>query len=263
MTSLDPGEFHRLVTQATDVLNPTPPPLPDILTRARRRRRRRTSFAVTGAVALAGAAAAAIAVVATPGTDDTSNLRPAAPAPATTPPSSASVRFGSMTVTLPDGWSVLSRNSHAGATNTMFTPPAYVPAGEVMCIGPRGASDQPLCPGLEFARGGIYGSGGSAFVAHQPDGWYQVADVENCPNDNGTLPGGTFDGVRTTGAPIHTGFAPVGGKTAVYDEYQAHCDGGFAFTPRSWYLPTSKYRVIDYLSHAQTAWVLAHIHWTK
>jgi hypothetical protein len=169
-----------------------------------------------------------------------------------------------MTVTLPTGWSVVSRYSNPGGTDTQLSPAVTYPAYEDMCIAPDSNHGRQVlnCAGLDFERGAVFGDTSRLFTPHQPDGWYDVIDVLPCPVGE-MLPNGNLNAIHGDGAPTSSGFKPVGDKTAVFDEYHAHCDSGFAFSPRSWYLPTSKYRVIDYLDHAQTAWILAHIHWTK
>jgi hypothetical protein len=279
---LDPQQLRDLLTEATDLLDPTPPMRTDLRRERSRRRHRRIAVTIGAAGAVAAAAAAVLAVVVVP-SGGSQRLRapvlPADAASATGTPSPAAsanptpsstvtpgerIEFGAMTVTLPAGWSVQRRASIPAGVDHWGASPEPHGAGEWMCVGPGGDQGPALfgsagCNGVKFERGVVSGAGNTLFTAHQPDGWYTATDVQACLPKHSAYPAGKFDGVRPTGKPIRTGFAPVGDRTAIFDEWSAHCDSGFTFTPRSWYLPQSVYRILDLYNNPDTDWILQHI----
>jgi hypothetical protein len=63
-------------------------------------------------------------------------------------------------------------------------------------------------------------------------------------------PGGDYGPIRSDPA------APVGDRTAVYDEWAAVCDSGATFNPRAWHLSDEQLLIIDVTEHPETEGVL-------
>lgn len=203
------------------------------------------------------AAAAAVTAVALCGTATTSCSgaanRPAAratqPAPSSTlsdltakpslPTSPASmvvtakVSIGPMQLTLPHGW---RSNAASSFTN--------------LCIGPPGKARPGVfgCDGLAVWYGWdgyLPGNEEGSFDRAHP-GWYRATDVEPCPVDPTNGPD-HLNGIRDDGLVGAESLRPVGNRKAYFYQWRAHCDDGYRFSPRAWYLPASKLLVFDYL----------------
>ena len=130
------------------------------------------------------------------------------------------------------------------------------------------------CGGLDayyawtgFAPGREQGN----FLTDGP-GWYHATDVQPCPVEPTSGPDG-LNGIHE-GALLEHRLAPVGSHRADYYRWAAHCDNGFRFTPRAWFLPQSKVVVFDYLDNAESSrllstaafdsgrWTMAYLHAT-
>jgi hypothetical protein len=230
----------------------------------RRQRRVRLLAAATGVLLVSAAATVGIRTATTsqpPAAPAIVTASPVAPTSAPTHrpgPAPQRITFGSLTFTLPPGWTI-SEHESAGPTTNPVTG-ERMPAHESMCIRPAKVSFGGLCPGLQFDRGWIPGAEGRTFTPHQPDGFLESTGVSPCPvgdPDNG--PGG-FNGIRTDPPePVETGFRPVGDRTAVFDRWSAHCDSGLILIPRSWYLPQSMIRILEIAPHPETTALLADV----
>jgi hypothetical protein len=243
-----------------------------VIARGHRRRRRSRVIAVAAALAIVAGGATAALTVGSARNEDT--LRPIPPATASPgevgrtsgpAPTGRRVTFGAMTITLPVGWDVVERRPIPAGS--FFDGQAH-PAGETMCVAPAGNRGPQTfgCAGLRFDRGAIVGSELKAFTAHQVAGWYFATDVQPCPVNGQPNGPDSLNGIRwgipgrpDTAGPRTSGFLPVGDRTAYYDQWAAYCESGYTFTPESWYLPTSQYRIIDFIPHRETAAILRTI----
>jgi hypothetical protein len=65
-----------------------------------------------------------------------------------------------------------------------------------------------------------------------------------------------LNGVRDDGLAAKEALRPVGNRSAYFYQWRAHCDDGYRFAPRAWYLPASKILVFDYIGTASADAVL-------
>jgi hypothetical protein len=254
-----------LVREALADLAPTAPADSSALAgvhRAIGRRRRRQHVArAVAAVALAAAAIGTGALVLRAEDDNVQvgnggDGRPTTTETTTAPEPDASGRitFGPVTFQLPEGWHQIDHRNTRGEEAS----------GESMCIGPlpNGYPRWDDCGGLLIYQGDFLpGNEGRPYERDSLWGWYHNTDVAQCPFSPGPLGGGApDDGVQvpTEGmAPIDSGTAAMGDRTAYYDQWSAVCESGQSFQPRAWYLPTSKVLILDVTGHPETEDFLA------
>ncbi|MCW2758173.1 MAG: hypothetical protein JWO46_1919 [Nocardioidaceae bacterium] len=167
------------------------------------------------------------------------------PAP-TTP--AGSIRVGPVTLVPPAGWQVIRDIPYPG--KGPFD----------LCLAPKGASPYVSgCAGvLVYWGADIPGAEMSTYQPNQADGWYHASDVEPCPIGRKSTEG-DLNGIKTGGAPVEDGLRPVGLHQASYDRWKVSCDDGSTFTPEAWYLPKTGLLVQDFLSHPETAGILASV----
>ncbi|ADP82886.1 hypothetical protein [Pseudofrankia inefficax] len=257
------NDLARLLRAAATDMPDNPFRAEEVRTRAglHRRRQRRTVL-VAG---LAAVAAGAVAVVFGLGLGDdtgpttivpakTSTATPPSAPPTTTPPAppprDGRVHlFGGVSLIPPKGWTV-SASGDSGDMQVCLVPPVSQYAG-LPCDG-----------GIELQSGSVVGQEGAPFQAHQPWGWYQGSGQAPCPTPpadgtNGAVneiwPGAapTSGDPESPGGPslVEQGAWTVNGYTGAYDKWAAHCDNGFTFYPRSWYLPDVPFQVLDPIGH--------------
>jgi hypothetical protein len=163
------------------------------------------------------------------------------------------VAFGGMTFELPDGWEVISQNEDEGL--------------ESMCVGPAGNPYPQYdgCSGLTLHHGDrLPGHELDEYQDHGPWGWYHETDVSPCP-DRAYAPGEPLNGIQQTEAgyaPVESGERPIGGRTAVYDRWDARCESGFTFSPRGWHVNDEQVLIFDVLGQPETEAVLYSVRWT-
>jgi len=107
------------------------------------------------------------------------------------------------------------------------------------------------CAGLDVWYGWdgyLPGNEQAGFERAHP-GWYHATDVQPCPVKPTDGPD-KLNGVRDDGLTASETLRPVGNRSAYFYQWHAHCDDGYRFAPRAWYLPTSKVLVFDYVGDA-------------
>jgi hypothetical protein len=228
-----------------------------------RRRRRQHVARIAAAVVVLALAAGTTAVVlqaeddpADYGTDGSTPSTETTPTTPDTAEGGAPARrsLGPVSFELPEGWYVLDDRNTGNEEAS----------GRSMCIGPLPTSyprwDE--CGGLLLYQGDFLpGNEGGLYEDHQPWAWYHNNDVAQCPFAPSEGVGDPSDQVVPGPEgmePIAQGFAPVGDKTAVYDQWKAYCEqSGESFEPRAWYLPESQVVVLDVTDHPETEEFLA------
>jgi hypothetical protein len=219
--------------------------------RAITRRRRRRAVARTGVAAVLLAAVATAGVVAVAGGNEPSETDMGTPTTTTTDTVAPGgrLRFGPVSLDLPDGWVERFRVPGTGPDGT----------GESLCIAP--AADEPPegtdCAGLMLHRG--YLPGDETFSYEEEPGWSQATDVERCPTGDGV------DDVVVTGpqgASRQEEDRPVGDKDAEWTEWAAECSSGATFTPEAWLLPDVRVLVVEVLDRDETEGILASFEFT-
>lgn len=167
---------------------------------------------------------------------------PSAFAPSATPTSTpaaptTTVSIGPLRLALPHTWSVDS-------TRTSFAN---------ICIDPPGEHPPAVfgCGGLDIWYGwdGYLPGNEMASFGRKHPAWYHATDVQPCPVKPTDGPDG-LNGIRTDGLDGAESLRPVGNRTAYFYQWRAHCDDGYRFAPRAWYLPASKILVFDYVGNA-------------
>lgn len=156
--------------------------------------------------------------------------------PTATPPDrSTEVAFGPLQLHLPAGW---ERSDYEPFTT--------------LCVQPIGHPAAVFgCGGLAVSwgwNGYLPGNEMTTFTRSHP-GWYHATDVQPCPVDPTKGPN-NLNGIRDDGLVGHESLRPVGGRTAYFYQWQAHCDSGYKFSPRAWYLPASKVLIFDYVGNS-------------
>jgi hypothetical protein len=167
----------------------------------------------------------------------------------TTRPPSDRVSFGDISFELPAGWEVIRSDTDS------------------MCVGPAG-NPYPRyddCSGLELYRGDpLPGNELGEYQDHGPWGWYHQTDVSPCP-DRPYEPGQPLDGIQPTDAgydPVESGERQIGGRTAVYDKWEARCErSGFTFHPRAWHVDEGQILIVDVLGNPETEDILDSVRW--
>jgi hypothetical protein len=159
------------------------------------------------------------------------------------------VSFGGLSFVLPAGWEVVRSETDS------------------MCVGPAGNPYPQYdgCSGLQLHHGDpLPGFELDEYQDHGPWGWYHETDVSPCP-DRPYDPAQPLDGIQPTEAgydPVETGERPVGGRTAVYDRWEARCElSGFAFSPRGWHVDDGQILIFDVLGQPETEQVLDSVRW--
>lgn len=121
-----------------------------------------------------------------------------------------------------------------------------------LCLEPPG-KDVPRifgCGGLDIWYGWdgyLPGNENANFERAHP-AWYHATDVQPCPV-NPTDGPDHLNGIRDDGLVGTETLRRVGDRTAYFYEWNAHCDDGYRFSPRAWYLPASKILVFDYVGN--------------
>ena len=138
----------------------------------------------------------------------------AGPSPTVPAGSSRPVRFGTLTVPVPAG-------AVAKADGTLL---CLTLQGDARC------SLEILDVGRTLDAGGSV----SAPAPGEPNGWWWGPGAPTCGE------GGSISPV-TASTVVDKGFRPLGDKTAAYGSWQVSCaDPGLSFSPRLWWLPTSR-----------------------
>jgi hypothetical protein len=218
-----------------------------------RRRRRRAATRVSALIVVVGVAVGLLAGRGGDGQGTVENPPASGEAPSTAPttppPGATRVPFGDVTFLLPAGWVVAHQGGDAGA--------------ETMCIAPAGNSGPRYedCAGLLLYHGDLPGYRGGRYVRDGTWGFAHGEEPAPCPVASPD-PGTGADDVVVAGAvgkrPIDTGLRDVGDHRADYDQWFARCrESNFTFTPRAWYLPTSRVVILDVLGHPETGDILA------
>lgn len=218
-----------------------------------RRRHRRAATRVTALILVLGVAAGVLAgrtgehrrSVETPPASETPGP---SIGPTTTAPGATRVPFANVSFVLPPGWEVVQQGGKAGA--------------ETMCVAPAGNPEPRYdgCGGLALYHGELPGYHGARYVRDGDWGFAHAKEPAPCPVR--TADPGTGADVVVAGSvgkrPIDTGLRNVGNHKANYDQWFARCRGShFTFTPRAWFLPTSRVVILDVLGHPETEDILA------
>ncbi|MBV9369932.1 MAG: hypothetical protein JO074_08885 [Frankiales bacterium] len=128
-----------------------------------------------------------------------------------------------------------------------------------LCVAPPGKSRPAVfgCNGLDIWYGwdGYLPGNEMAIFERAHPGWYHATDVQPCPVDP-TKGRDGLNGIRDDGLAGTESLKPVGDHTAYFYQWHAHCDSGYKFSPRAWYLPTSKVLIFDYMGNATADAVL-------
>ena len=145
---------------------------------------------------------------------------------------------GPLILDVPAGWRAVSSG-------------ASIPDFSEACIEP--ATPRPAmfgCAGLDvfwnWTRTGYLPGNESTSFTVGP-GWYSATDVQPCPVDPNKGPSG-LNGVRPD-AGMTQSLRPVGDRKADYYQWTAHCDSGYKFRPRAWYLPVSQVVMFDRIEY--------------
>jgi hypothetical protein len=225
----------------------------------RRRRRAAARVAAVAAVALVAVGVGTLATGRDQRSDvstqpaETTTSEPDASAAAPTVGQTGRVTFGGASFEVPEGWEVTSYDDGVAEDVTMGPDRGY----ESLCIGAPG-DEQDSCGAIAMYHGDtLPGGEGQPYQDHGAWSWHQGNDVALCP----LTPSGGVDYVQPAGgdyAPIRSdAAAPVGDRTAVYDEWAAVCDSGPTFNPRAWHLSDEQFLIVDVIGHPQTDDVLA------
>jgi len=194
--------------------------------------------AMIAAILLAGGAAAGCTGGASrPVAGTTESPSPStstSPSPTATQTVATHVAIGPMQLALPHGWRSDTRSSFS---HLCIEPPSK---------GPRALG----CGGLEVWYGwdGYLPGNELASFGRDHPGWYHATDVQPCPVDPTNGPDG-LNGIHDEGLVGGETLRPVGDRQAYFYQWHAHCDGGYRFSPRAWYLPVSKLVVFDYVGN--------------
>jgi hypothetical protein len=212
-----------------------------------RRRRRRAAGRVAAALLAVGLIAGGGVVIGGVRRDGESRV-------ATRPPTTGDTRqvtFAGMSLDLPEGWEVISRDV----------------SEDRMCIGPAGNPYPRFheCSGLELHHGDpLPGNELDEYQDHGPWGWYPDTDVNPCPNQPYD-PGQQLDGIQSTGAgydPVETDEVEVGGRPAAYDRWAARCErSGYTFSPRAWHLDDEQILIVDVVGRDEVDAIIESIRW--
>lgn len=180
----------------------------------------------------------------TPTASPTPSASPSlSPSPASTPADMPAthpkqVLVGPVILDVPDGWQ--ADNAGAGA-----------PTFDHACIEPPTTRPEMFgCAGLDVwyrwsDSGYLPGNGHGSFT--DAPGWLSSMDVQNCPVKPTDGPG-NVNGVRQDSGVTHD-LRSVGDRTADFYRWHAHCDNGYTFAPRAWYLPVSRVVIFDRIGY--------------
>jgi hypothetical protein len=121
-----------------------------------------------------------------------------------------------------------------------------------LCVEPRGKHLPEAfgCGGLDIWYGWdgyLPGNELANFERGHP-GWYHATDVQPCPVDPTNGPD-HLNGIRDDGLVGAETLRRIGNRMAYFYQWHAHCDDGYRFSPRAWYLPASKILVFDYIGN--------------
>lgn len=228
----------------------------------RRRRRAAARVAAVAAVALVAVGVGSLAT----GGDESSDVstRPAETT-TTAPPEGAAaptvgqqgrVAFGGASFEVPEGWAVTSYEDGVADDAVADDAVAGQDLGYAsLCIGALDDEGDP-CAVAMYHGDPLPGAEGQPYEDHGNWSWYQGTDVPLCPF---TAAGG-YDPVEPGGGDYgptdSDDEAPVGDRTAVYDEWSAVCDSGATFEPRAWHLADEQLLIVDEIGHDETEGVL-------
>ncbi|MEU9020530.1 serine/threonine-protein kinase [Actinomadura sp. NPDC048394] len=182
-------------------------------------------------------------------------------------PSGVPLRLGRLTLTVPAGWRSrsLGLTKQDTANHNVTTPGAC----RIPKDGLRGSPSWTFCPAIlvitkPWSNDGR--TGWQTFNRTQP--WAPETDVSHiCPPDTDLYyGGGDFELVRS-------GLRPIGGRNAEYREWRLKCirltsgpemiqRTGVSFVQRWWYLPQSKFLIVDEWNTPNLDAILANATWT-
>jgi hypothetical protein len=158
----------------------------------------------------------------------------------------ATVAVGPALIPVPDGWHAVDVTyDHACVEPTERRPSGLGCGGFEVTYGWTGE-----LPGREW----------STFTRETP-GWSQATGVNTCPDGQ---PGTDQHWLTSNqqNPTIDGELRPVGDRQAYYYEWSAGCaDNDFTFTPRAWYLPTSRLLFVDGFGYDDVAPILAGVTW--
>jgi hypothetical protein len=220
------------------------------------RRRQRTAARVA-AFATVALVAVGVGSLAT-GRDEPSDLSTSPPdrtTPATgeapTVGQQGRVAFGGASFDVPDGWAVTSYDDGVADDAVGGWDLGYAS----LCIGVLD-DERDSCALAVYHGDPLPGTEEQPYEDHGNWSWHQGTDVPQCP----FRPTGPYDPVQPAGGesgPTRSDDqAPVGDRTAVYDEWSAVCESGDAFDPRAWHLADEQLLIVDVLGHDETEGVL-------
>ena len=224
----------------------------------RRRQRAAARLAAVAAVALVAVGVASLATGRDERSDvstqpaETTTSAPDATAAAPTVGQTGRVAFGGASFEVPEGWEVTSYDDGVAEDAAMGPDRGY----ESLCIGPPG-EEQDACAVAMYHGDPLPGAEGQPYQDHGAWSWHQGNDVAQCPftplggTDFAQPSGGDYGPIRSDPA------APVGDRTAVYDEWAAVCDSGPTFNPRAWHAADEQFLIVDVIGHTLTEYVLA------
>lgn len=152
-----------------------------------------------------------------------------------TPTVTTEASVGALQLHLPPGW--------ASASDGQF--------GNICVQRPGHQPEVFGCGGLDIWFGWDSYLPGEEMTTFDPanPGWYHATDVQPCPVKPTDGPD-HLNGIREDGRASAPHYEPVGTRTAYFFQWRAHCDNGFTFSPRAWYLPASKILIFDYVGNA-------------
>ncbi|OHV36432.1 MULTISPECIES: hypothetical protein [Pseudofrankia] len=244
------NDLTRLLRAAATDMPDNPHRAEDLARRADARHHRQVRTAVVAGVT--AVAVAAVAVVFGLGLGRDSGAATVVPArsPAPTPDESRRLHlFGGVSLVPPAGWTVSYAGSSARDMWICLVPPPTETRMDWTCDG-----------GILVESGTVVGEEGQPFQPHQHMGWYPGTGQAPCPTPpadgangmvNEVWPGGLEPDSPSLVDQGDQDYEVVNGRSFATDQWNAHCDNGFVFHPRSWYLAEVPFRVLDYLGHPQ------------